>query len=127
MLAKYSIRAKVISVVAILLVAMIGMGLLAVKNMRSINANTVDIATSWLPSVRVLGELQANVIMNRNLLREHLLAETLDDKLKVPTFDELLKKYDKNGDGKLDESEKAAMKEDQKKHKKGGDKKEETK
>ena len=40
---------------------------------------------------------------------------------------ELLKKYDKNGDGKLDESEKAAMKEDQKKHKKGGDKKEETK
>ena len=32
---------------------------------------------------------------------------------------ELLKKYDKNGDGKLDESEKAAMKEDLKKHKKG--------
>ena len=83
MLAKYSIRAKVISVVAILLVAMIGMGLLAVKNMRSINANTVDIATSWLPSVRVLGDLQANVIMNRNVLREHLLAESLEDKLKV--------------------------------------------
>jgi len=31
----------------------------------------------------VLGELQANVIMNRNILREHLLAETLEDKLKV--------------------------------------------
>jgi methyl-accepting chemotaxis protein len=62
---------------------MIGMGLLAVKNMRSINANTVDIATNWLPSVQVLGDLQANVIMNRNILREHLLAETLEDKLKV--------------------------------------------
>ncbi len=83
MLAKYSIRAKIVSVVAILLVAMIGMGLLAVKNMRSINANTVDIATSWLPSVRVLGDLQSNVIMNRNILREHLLAESLEDKLKV--------------------------------------------
>ncbi len=83
MLAKYSIRAKIVSVVAILLVAMIGMGLLAVKNMRSINANTVDIATNWLPSVRVLGDLQANVIMNRNILREHLLAESLEDKLKV--------------------------------------------
>jgi methyl-accepting chemotaxis protein len=83
MLAQYSIRAKIISVVAILLVVMIGMGLLAVKNMRSINANTVDIATSWLPSVRVLGDLQANVIMNRNILREHLLAESLEDKLKV--------------------------------------------
>jgi methyl-accepting chemotaxis protein len=83
MLAKYSIRAKIISVVAILLAAMIGMGLLAVKNMRSINANTVDIASSWLPSVRVLGELQANVIMNRNILREHLLAESMEDKLRV--------------------------------------------
>jgi hypothetical protein len=31
---------------------------------------------------------------------------------------ELLKKYDKNGDGKLDEAEKAAMKEDLKKHSK---------
>jgi len=41
---------------------------------------------------------------------------------------ELLKKYDKNGDGKLDESEKAAMKEDQKKHKKDAEpKKEEAK
>ena len=39
---------------------------------------------------------------------------------------ELLKKYDKNGDGKLDESEKAAMKEDLKKNKKG-EKKEDSK
>jgi hypothetical protein len=32
-----------------------------------------------------------------------------------PAREEMLKKYDKNGDGKLDESEKAAMKEDRKK------------
>jgi methyl-accepting chemotaxis protein len=83
MLAKYSIRAKIITVVAFLLVAMTAMGLLAVSNMRSINANTVDIATSWLPSVRVLGELQQGVIMNRNILRAHLLAESLEDKTKV--------------------------------------------
>ena len=83
MLAKYSIRAKIITVVAFLLVAVTGMGLLAVVNMRTINADTVDIATSWLPSVRVLGDLQQGVIMNRNLVRAHLLAETPDDKLKV--------------------------------------------
>ena len=57
MLAKLSIRAKITAVVAVLLVAMTGMGLLAVRNMRAINANTVDITTSWLPSVRVLGDL----------------------------------------------------------------------
>ena len=81
MLAKYSIRAKITAVVAFLLLAMTGMGLLAVRNMRAINANTVDIATNWLPSVRVLGELRAGVITYRNVIREHMLVVTLEDKL----------------------------------------------
>jgi methyl-accepting chemotaxis protein len=76
-----SIRTKIITVVAFLLLAMTGTSLLAVKNMRSMNANTVEITTNWLPSVRVLGELRANVITYRNVMREHLLSETLDDKL----------------------------------------------
>src|SRR5258708_27756736 len=81
MFAKLSIRAKITAVVALLLVALAGMGLLAVKNMRAMNANTIDITTSWLPSVRVLGELRAGVITYRNVIREHMLAETLDEKL----------------------------------------------
>ncbi|MGF6311531.1 methyl-accepting chemotaxis protein [Bradyrhizobium sp. i1.8.4] len=81
MFAKYSIRAKIIAVVAFLLVAMTGMGLLAVMNLRSINANTVDITRNWLPSVRALGDLRAGVITYRNVIREHMLAETLEEKL----------------------------------------------
>ena len=81
MLAKYSIRAKIIAVVALLLVAMTGMGLLAVKNMRAMNASTVDITANWLPSVRTLGDLRAGVITYRNVIREHMLSETLDEKL----------------------------------------------
>ena len=81
MLATISIRAKIISVVAFLLVAMTGMGLLAVMKMRSMNANTTDITTSWLPSVRVLGEIRASVITYRNVVRQHMLSETLEDKL----------------------------------------------
>jgi methyl-accepting chemotaxis protein len=81
MLSTISIRAKIISVVAFLLVAMAGMGLLAVMKMRAINANTVDITTNWMPSVRVLGDLRAAVITYRNVVREHMLAETLDEKL----------------------------------------------
>ena len=80
MLAQYSIRAKITAVVAFLLLAMTGMGLLAVKNMRSLNASTVDINTNWLPSVRVLGDLRAGVITYRNVIREHMLAETLEEK-----------------------------------------------
>src|SRR4051812_18928889 len=81
MFAKYSIRTKIITVVGFLLVAMTGMGLLAVKNMRAINASTVDIVTNWMPSVRVLGDLRAGVITYRNVIREHMLAETLELKL----------------------------------------------
>src|SRR6185437_14340748 len=81
MFAKLSIRSKVISVVAFLLVTLAGMGLLAVHNMRSMNANTVDIATNWLPSIRVLGELRSGVITYRNVVREHMLAQTLEEKL----------------------------------------------
>jgi methyl-accepting chemotaxis protein len=80
MLSKLSIRAKITSVVALLLVAMSCMGLLAVYNMRAINANTVDIATNWLPSVRTLGDLRAGVITYRNVIREHMLGETIEDK-----------------------------------------------
>ena len=81
MFAAISIRAKIISVVAFLLVAMTGMGLLAIMKMRSMNANTTDITTVWLPSVRMLGEMRASVITYRNVVRQHMLSETLEDKL----------------------------------------------
>jgi methyl-accepting chemotaxis protein len=80
MLANVSIRAKISAVVAFLLVAITGMGLLAVWNIRAINANTVDITTNWLPNVRVLGELRAGVITYRNVIREHMLGETSEEK-----------------------------------------------
>ncbi len=81
MFAKYSIRAKIITVVAFLLLAMTGLSLLALASMRSINANTVDITTNWLPGVRVLGDLRAGVITYRNVIREHMLGETAEEKL----------------------------------------------
>jgi methyl-accepting chemotaxis protein len=81
MLAKYSIRAKIIAIVAFLLVAMTGMGLLAIKNMRAMNAATVDITTNWLPSVRLLGDLRAGVLTYRNVVRQHMLSMTNEEKL----------------------------------------------
>ncbi|MEH2472184.1 Na+-transporting methylmalonyl-CoA/oxaloacetate decarboxylase gamma subunit [Nitrobacteraceae bacterium AZCC 2161] len=78
MLASLSIRAKITIVLSFLLIAMTGMGLFAVRKMQAINANTVDIQTSWLPSVRVLGELRATTIDYRNLIREHMLSETAE-------------------------------------------------
>ncbi|UGV26220.1 methyl-accepting chemotaxis protein [Rhodopseudomonas boonkerdii] len=81
MLARMSIRAKISIVVTFLLLSMGGLGMLAIAKMRSINANTVDIQTNWLPSVRVLGELRAGVTTYRNVIRQHMLAESLEEKL----------------------------------------------
>jgi len=80
MLASYSIRAKITAVVALLLVAMTGMGLLAIWNMRALNDRTMDIGTNWLPSIRVLGALKANTITYRTTVRAHILGETAADK-----------------------------------------------
>ena len=51
----------------------------SVSTKKAMNANTVDIATNWMPSVKVLGELRSGVITYRNVIREHMLAETLED------------------------------------------------
>jgi methyl-accepting chemotaxis protein len=80
MLAKFSIRAKITTIITLLVLALASMGLLGIMNMRSMNANTVEIATNWLPSIRVLGDVRADIINYRNMLREHLLAETLEQK-----------------------------------------------
>jgi methyl-accepting chemotaxis protein len=68
-------------VIALLLVSMSGLGLLAVKNMQSINAKTVDIQDNWLPSVRSVADLRAGTINYRNILRKHILAETAAGKV----------------------------------------------
>ena len=74
MLSRLSNRVKIISVISLLLLAMAGMGLLSVLEMNSIHANAADIQTNWLPSVRELGDLRANTITYRIVVRSHLLA-----------------------------------------------------
>src|SRR4051794_31802772 len=75
-----SIRTKIISVIAFMLVTMCGLGALAVTSMQSIDANTVDIANNWLPSVRAIGELRADINLLRIALRAHVMAETAEAK-----------------------------------------------
>ncbi|KPF99480.1 chemotaxis protein [Rhodopseudomonas sp. AAP120] len=83
MLAKFSIRAKITTLVAALLIAMSGLGALGIVKLQAMNAATVDIAKNWLPSVRVLGELRYNVLNYRTGLRNHLLDLTAEGKAAV--------------------------------------------
>ncbi|MGJ4945211.1 methyl-accepting chemotaxis protein [Bradyrhizobium sp. HKCCYLS1011] len=79
-MAKLSIRAKIIAVIVFMLATMSGLGLLAVYSMRSINAHTVDIAENWLPSVRAIGELRADINLLRIALRAQVMSETEEAK-----------------------------------------------
>ncbi|HEY0330687.1 MAG TPA: methyl-accepting chemotaxis protein [Rhodopseudomonas sp.] len=80
MLKHLTIRAKIIVVVAALLVAMTGMGLLAVVKMQTINAAAVEIQSEVLPSVRALEEIRTAVGTYRNIVRGHLLSDTAEGK-----------------------------------------------
>jgi methyl-accepting chemotaxis protein len=83
MLTTISIRTKITVVVAFLLVAIAGMGIIAVRSLQAVNANAAEIQSNWLPSVRVLGELQKNIIQYRSVIRAYLLADTMDSKVAV--------------------------------------------
>jgi len=87
MLAKLSIRAKITVVVSFLLIALSGMGALALRQMSTINGATVEIVESWLPGVRVLGEIRVSTITYRATLRNHLLAGDFDRRSRsIPCF-----------------------------------------
>jgi methyl-accepting chemotaxis protein len=79
-MSRLSIRAKIIAVIIFMLGTLSGLGFLAVLSMQSINARTVDIATNWLPSVRVLGDLRADINLYRVALRAHVMADTIEAK-----------------------------------------------
>ena len=81
MLAKYSIRTKIVTVVAFLLAAYDGHGSACGPEHAGDQRQHGRDLDSWLPSVRVLGDLRAGVITYRNVIREHMLSETLDEKL----------------------------------------------
>ncbi len=73
MLLKFSIRLKLIIVIALLLAALIGIGGFAFVQMRAINAAAHDIQSSWLPSVRWLGEMRVQAARYRAVLRDYLI------------------------------------------------------
>jgi len=72
MLSRLSIRTKLVALVSILLVTLTAMGLFAVMEMRAINAAAQAIKTSWLPSIRLVGELRTQSARYRAVLRDYL-------------------------------------------------------
>ena len=120
MFSKFSIRTKIVSLVCLLLVALAGQGALSAMSMRSLNANTNEIASNWLPSIRALGELNAGLMAYRSILRSHMLAETLEEKQGIEkTLETLVQKNNgirKSYEAMISSPEERALYEEWSKH-----------
>ncbi|GJD93793.1 MCP four helix bundle domain-containing protein [Methylobacterium iners] len=58
---RLSIKAILVGVLLALCMAIAGQGVLAVTRLQAINANAIDVAGNWLPSVRWLGDIKYRV------------------------------------------------------------------
>jgi methyl-accepting chemotaxis protein len=87
-MSRLSIRTKIVAIIALLLLAMTGLGLLAIRSMNTINAHTEQIASNWLPSVRTLGELRSAINLHRAQLRAFMMADAAEEKA---TLDKAMK------------------------------------
>ncbi|MBR0827387.1 MCP four helix bundle domain-containing protein [Bradyrhizobium manausense] len=79
-MSKLSIRIKILTVLSVLVLSLAGVGVMAIATMQNINAHTVEIAESWLPSVRALGSMRADINELRVALRLHLMQDTAEGK-----------------------------------------------
>lgn len=79
-MSKLSIVFKLLAVLSVLVLSLAGVGVVAIGTMQNINSHTVEIAQGWLPSVRALGSIRADVNELRVALRLHLMQDTLEGK-----------------------------------------------
>ncbi|MGY3346448.1 MULTISPECIES: methyl-accepting chemotaxis protein [unclassified Bradyrhizobium] len=79
-MSKLSIVFKLLTVLSVLVLSLAGVGVVAIGAMQNINSHTVEIAESWLPSVRALGSIRADVNELRVALRLHLMQDTAEGK-----------------------------------------------
>ena len=62
-----------------MLMLTVAVGGFALSRLSQVNASTVEIATNWLPSIKMLGEIRATANQIRRVEADHLMAETLTE------------------------------------------------
>jgi methyl-accepting chemotaxis protein len=72
----------------LILVITAGLGIFAIREVSKVNASTVDLATNWLPSVRVLGDLRFIVSSER---RAELILLMSTDKDEIAKDESIMK------------------------------------
>src|ERR1700755_387840 len=112
-MSKLSIRFKIVAAIIFFVASMSLLGFVAVRSVQSINAYTVEIATNWLPSVKVLGDLRTDINLFRVALRAHCMAGTPEAKdageKRLAGILEAIKKDRNVYEGKISSAEERAI------------------
>jgi methyl-accepting chemotaxis protein len=78
-----SIRTKVAAAFGAMLLIIGAIGFFAIDRLAGVNATTIDINTSWLPSVRYIGEVRYNMARHRAILSRHVMVSEPAQKAQV--------------------------------------------
>ncbi len=73
------ISGKIFTAVFSVLLLTVLLGIFSIWQIAGVNGSTVDIATNWLPSVKMLGEISSDTGMFRRLEFQHVLSTTKED------------------------------------------------
>jgi methyl-accepting chemotaxis protein len=69
------ISGKIISVVAAVMLLMLGLGAVSVLELSKVNASTREIATNWLPSVQAVDNITSSSSLFRRFELQHILSD----------------------------------------------------
>jgi methyl-accepting chemotaxis protein len=73
MLHRFTIRLRVITAFAIVLISTITLGLFSIQRLGALNEAVLDVGTNWLPSTRVLGDIAQHFESHRSRMGQLVL------------------------------------------------------
>jgi methyl-accepting chemotaxis protein len=78
-----SIRTRIAATLGILVLMMAATGWFSADRIMRVRETTVDINTSWLPSVRYIGDVRYNMARHRAIISRHMMTSDPDQKAQI--------------------------------------------
>jgi methyl-accepting chemotaxis protein len=78
-----SVRTKIAATLFVLVLTMCAIGWFSADRIMRVHETTVDINTSWLPSIRYIGDVRYNMARHRAIISRQVMTSEPDQKIKI--------------------------------------------
>src|SRR5262245_29716478 len=79
------IRTKLLLGFCVIVGMTIGLGIFGLMELAKLHGNTAELANNWLPSTRVVSDINTNVMTFRLVALQHILSRTDEDRTRYET------------------------------------------